>query len=328
MQWDDFPLLEIITNTSNPIKSISTGTRKVEEGKLSVKSIKVYGTFDAVIRKLRVLLGGAYGKDKAVLMVQPILEKAEKAQEKKMTMPVFLEAVEYMMSDIAQRAKDYCTSSSPYPPEVGDWSEGFLVLWNAAILSSSLRGVIEGRLVPTLDPAWHSIEEEPMTFEGKGGGKTANPQQQQPSKKHLKKQQHEQKQWQQPWQPEDAGKGGGKGNGKGQDRGGGKGKGSDSLCSWVTEHKNAAGVLNHFMCPFLVKNGECRHLHPGLEDHSGAARTVATASQYEAIKKSCQENFPNWKPADVPSIPRGKWHDNRNRGKGKGEGKGKGKGWY
>jgi hypothetical protein len=185
------------------------------------------------------------------LMVQPILEKAEKAQEKKMTMPVFLEAVEYMMSDIAQRAKDYCTSSSPYPPEVGDWSERFLSLWNAAILSSSLRGVIEGRLVPTLDPAWHSIVEEPTKSGGKGGGTEEKPQQQHLTKKQKKQQkkqqqrayqqdedsegdesqpqeeweeqqkqqqqeqtQGQQQPWQQQWQPEGKGKGGGKGKGK------------------------------------------------------------------------------------------------------------------
>jgi hypothetical protein len=83
------------------------------------------------------------------------------------------------------------------------------------------------------------------------------------------------------------------------------------------------------MCPFLVKNGVCKHLHHGLEAHSGAAGTVATVSQYEAIKKSCQENFPNWNPAEVPAIPRTKKFQNSGKGGGKGKGGGgKGRGWY
>jgi hypothetical protein len=278
-------------------------------------------TFDAVIRKLRVLLGGAYGKDKAVLMVQPILEKAEKAQEKKMTMPVFLEAVEYMMSDIAQRAKDYCTSSSPYPPEVGDWSEGFLMLWNAAILSSSLRGVIEGRLVPTLDPAWHSIEEEPAKSGGKGGGTEEKPQQQHLTKRQKKQQQQEQTQgqqqpWQQQWQPEGKGKGGGKGKGKGQQW--------DGYCGFSKEYTDANGQCNHMMCPFIFNFAICRDLHKGLEAHSGPQGRKATEQEYNEVKKKCQETWPNWKPSDTPPVP----SRNKDRSKGGGKGKGKGKGRY
>jgi hypothetical protein len=75
------------------------------------------------------------------------------------------------------------------------------------------------------------------------------------------------------------------------------------------------------MCPFFVKNGACRHVHPGLEAHTGTVGSTATDQQYAAIKQNCIRHCPTWTDADTPSIP-----PRSHKGKGQGKGNGKGKG--
>jgi hypothetical protein len=186
--------------------------------------------------------------------------------------------------------------------------------------------------------------EEPTKSGGKGGGTEEKPQQQHLTKKQKKQQkkqqqrayqqdedsegdesqpqeeweeqqkqqqqeqtQGQQQPWQQQWQQEGKGKGGGEGKGKG--------KQWDGYCGFSKENTDANGQCNHMMCPFIFNFAVCRDIHKGLEAHSGPGGKAATEQEYQAVKKKCQETWPNWKDSDTPPVPSARQGS-------------RGKGWY
>ena len=268
------------------------------------------GMLDRALGNLQVLFAGAWDQLVAYEAVETLRNLARTAEDAFMEWSLFMQLMDEALADVGKRAKEFATNCSTDLPKVADWSPEFNIVLQRALATCTVTRVDQG-LRPALDPEWNSWTGTPSDVSDDFGGKGGRNKR----KKQQKQQQQEEHSYQQP------DRGGNGNNGRGGDgKGGGKGEWEDwrksTPCTWVEHFKDAHGNTNHFMCPFFVKHGACRHVHQGLEAHTGTVGVAATEQQFEAIRQNCMRHFPAWTDADTPSIP-------GRKGKGKGKGKGK-----
>jgi hypothetical protein len=101
----------------------------------------------------------------------------------------------------------------------------------------------------------------------------------------------------------------------------------DGYCGFSKQATDeTTGKCNHMQCPFWSRFYQCSDLHKGLEAHSGPNGRTATEEEYQAVKKTCRETWPDWRESDTPPVPCRSKNSNYKSGKGNGKGNGKGKG--
>jgi hypothetical protein len=276
------------------VKSESTG-KKAKGGLLRNK-----GMVDLALENLQVLLTGAWDMMAAFTMVQPFRLLMKQAKKEHMQWTVFLSLMGAAFVDVSRRAKQFASNSDTVVPVVGAWSEKFLGILRRAMDSCNRSRADQGILFSDLDPEWSSMSSADVKYPEQNSKKEPR----EPKEKKKNKQQYQQES---------------QGNWGGKD---GTHK-WDGYCGFSKEFTDQTnGKCNHMQCPFWSRFYLCRDLHKGLEAHSGPNGRAATEEEYQAVKKTCQETWPDWRDRDTPPIPRPRQDRSKDKGKGKGKGKG------